>query len=383
MEAIRRLLGRPKNSRGQPDEDRKVTYKELKRERSRRAVDKPEDEGVLSLVIATATPEGELSGIHEGVIEQERSANAVKKFKDRRGLSPVIATVILVAVAITVAVSVAYWMSGIAGQYTSFEKIELPAHYSKFVDTISVTGEAVGTGPGTTFPLAYFPVVAGSETIHMTITGEAVGTGDVGGTTDFPLDYDNIVPDSETVYLDSVAQPDGTAYTLVDATGMITFTPAPGDGVVITADYQCTLTDPDDYGLDYSTGVITLSVAAPDGAVIMADYSRDDWEAFKGWKEYIELKNSGSKDATITNVFLNNIPINDYGGISLFLTNDLALSNKETDLSAISIVVAKGDGVKLIIWIPTDTEGCSPGTTIDLKIVSAAGSQYPLLEVLA
>ena len=40
-------------------------------------------------------------------------------------MSPVIATVILVAVAITVAVAVAYWMGGIAGQYTKFEKVEI------------------------------------------------------------------------------------------------------------------------------------------------------------------------------------------------------------------------------------------------------------------
>jgi hypothetical protein len=33
--------------------------------------------------------------------------------------------VILVAVAITVSVAVAYWMSGIAGQYTQFEKVEI------------------------------------------------------------------------------------------------------------------------------------------------------------------------------------------------------------------------------------------------------------------
>ncbi len=43
----------------------------------------------------------------------------------RRGISPVIATVILVAVAITVSVAVAYWMGGIAGQYTKFEKVEI------------------------------------------------------------------------------------------------------------------------------------------------------------------------------------------------------------------------------------------------------------------
>ena len=42
-----------------------------------------------------------------------------------RGVSPVIATVILVAVAITVAVAVSYWMSGIAGP-VSYTHLTLP-----------------------------------------------------------------------------------------------------------------------------------------------------------------------------------------------------------------------------------------------------------------
>lgn len=45
--------------------------------------------------------------------------------KNRRAVSPVIATVILVAVAITITIAVAYWMSGIAGGYTKFEKVEI------------------------------------------------------------------------------------------------------------------------------------------------------------------------------------------------------------------------------------------------------------------
>jgi len=49
----------------------------------------------------------------------------MEKLEERRAVSPVIATVILVAIAITVAVAVSYWMSGIAGQYTAFEKIEI------------------------------------------------------------------------------------------------------------------------------------------------------------------------------------------------------------------------------------------------------------------
>ncbi len=43
----------------------------------------------------------------------------------RKAVSPVIATVILVAVAITVSVGVSYWMSGISAQYTQFEKVEI------------------------------------------------------------------------------------------------------------------------------------------------------------------------------------------------------------------------------------------------------------------
>jgi len=57
---------------------------------------------------------------------------AINKLRKRRAISPVIATVILVAVAITVAVGVSYWMSGIAGQYTAFEKVEIQTGYATY-----------------------------------------------------------------------------------------------------------------------------------------------------------------------------------------------------------------------------------------------------------
>lgn len=47
-----------------------------------------------------------------------------------RAVSPVIATVIIVAITITVAVAVAYWMSSIAGQFTEFEQVEIQAGYA-------------------------------------------------------------------------------------------------------------------------------------------------------------------------------------------------------------------------------------------------------------
>ena len=54
----------------------------------------------------------------------------MKNNRSRRAVSPVIATVILVAVAITVAVAVSYWMGGIASQYTKFEKVEIQSAWS-------------------------------------------------------------------------------------------------------------------------------------------------------------------------------------------------------------------------------------------------------------
>ena len=59
----------------------------------------------------------------------------MRKITNRKAVSPVIATVILVAVAITVSVAVSYWMSGISAQYTQFEKVEIQSGYSIKVTT--------------------------------------------------------------------------------------------------------------------------------------------------------------------------------------------------------------------------------------------------------
>jgi len=73
--------------------------------------------------------------------------------KSRKGISPVIATVILVAVAITVSVSVAYWMGGISSMYTRLEKIEVSsAIATKNVDgtyTVALAVKNTGSADAT------------------------------------------------------------------------------------------------------------------------------------------------------------------------------------------------------------------------------------------
>ncbi|MGQ9679329.1 MAG: archaellin/type IV pilin N-terminal domain-containing protein [Candidatus Bathyarchaeia archaeon] len=74
----------------------------------------------------------------------------MRNINNKRALSPVIATVILVAVAITVAVAVAYWMGGIAGQYTKFEKIEIQSALCTYTnETWTITLSVKNTGTTT------------------------------------------------------------------------------------------------------------------------------------------------------------------------------------------------------------------------------------------
>ena len=78
---------------------------------------------------------------------------ATNNLSKRKAISPVIATVILVAVAITVAVAVSYWMGSLAGQYTSFEKVEIQSGYATITSgkgwtihlTLKNTGSATAT----------------------------------------------------------------------------------------------------------------------------------------------------------------------------------------------------------------------------------------------
>ncbi len=63
----------------------------------------------------------------------------------KRAVSPVIATVILVAVAITASVAVAFWMGDIASQYTKLESAKIVSVAYTSNNTIEVKVENVGT----------------------------------------------------------------------------------------------------------------------------------------------------------------------------------------------------------------------------------------------
>jgi len=111
--------------------------------------------------------------------------------KKRKAISPVIATVILVAVAITVAVGVSYWMSGISSQYTQFEKIEIQTGYATAVAggwDITLTIKNSGSADATIThvfvndvpvdDLAAVAVVADETGANIGLTGLSLTAGD-------------------------------------------------------------------------------------------------------------------------------------------------------------------------------------------------------------
>jgi len=160
--------------------------------------------------------------------------------REKRALSPVIATVILISVTIVVAVSVAYWMGSIASGYTTFEQIELPTVYARYYSNLDLDGNSSVNDPG--------------------------------------------------------------------------------------------------------------------------------------WKVTIMLKNTGSADATVDNIFLNGIPLDDYSsGWMLGYTG----GSNTTSFPTSGISVTKGSTVTLYLYLNSTVEGCSSGTTIDIKIHTASGRDYP------
>ncbi|MCD6536673.1 MAG: type IV pilin [Thaumarchaeota archaeon] len=66
-------------------------------------------------------------------------------YGSRSGISPVMATVILVAIAIVIAIAVAFWATGLVSVFTRFEKIEITAAYYD-TDNDQVVLELKNTG---------------------------------------------------------------------------------------------------------------------------------------------------------------------------------------------------------------------------------------------
>jgi len=75
----------------------------------------------------------------------------MKMLNDRRGVSPVITTVIIVAVGITIAIAVALWMTGLVGAFMGYEKVEIRSAFPEPLEeggwTVHITYINTGSSP--------------------------------------------------------------------------------------------------------------------------------------------------------------------------------------------------------------------------------------------
>ncbi|MEM3884767.1 MAG: archaellin/type IV pilin N-terminal domain-containing protein [Nitrososphaerota archaeon] len=70
--------------------------------------------------------------------------------RGKSGISPVMATVILVAIAIVIAIAVAFWATGLVGVFTRFEKIEIiAAVYDTNEGDVELLVRNTGSSPAT------------------------------------------------------------------------------------------------------------------------------------------------------------------------------------------------------------------------------------------
>jgi hypothetical protein len=86
----------------------------------------------------------------------------------KAGISPVVATVILVAVAIVIAIAVAFWASGLVGVFTRFEKLEIVSAIMTNEETFTVRIRNTGS--------------ADSAIVQVVVQGRGIGTPDGGPT---------------------------------------------------------------------------------------------------------------------------------------------------------------------------------------------------------
>ncbi|MEM3794139.1 MAG: archaellin/type IV pilin N-terminal domain-containing protein [Candidatus Bathyarchaeia archaeon] len=71
-------------------------------------------------------------------------------YRGRSGISPVVATVILVAIAIVIAIAVAFWATGLVGIFTRYEKIEITAAvYDTTRGNVELLIRNTGSSPAT------------------------------------------------------------------------------------------------------------------------------------------------------------------------------------------------------------------------------------------
>jgi HEPN domain-containing protein len=94
-------------------------------------------------------------------------------------------------------------------------------------------------------------------------------------------------------------------------------------------------------------------------------------DASGNWQIELKLKNSGSRASTLTNVFINDAEVSEYGANAP--TGSAITTNLKDDPPS---PIESGDIGTVKVWIGANYGKLSSGTTVNIKIHSAGGMDY-------
>ena len=104
---------------------------------------------------------------------------------------------------------------------------------------------------------------------------------------------------------------------------------------------------------------------------IMTAYSQYN-SASSFWTITLSVKNSGTDQARITNVYLNDVPCSSE---NYYLTT-APMNSFGTDIPSEGYILGSGESATFMIFIDKGYSMLSSGTTINIKLHSAGGMDY-------
>ena len=106
-------------------------------------------------------------------------------------------------------------------------------------------------------------------------------------------------------------------------------------------------------------------------------YAYAEQTASDSWTITIRVKNTGPSQATIDDIFINGKPVSAWGSSTvqtISVTNTAwSTSTTTVPLSGMSISLKSGEEATIVLYVT----GFKSGQTIEIKLHTAAGNEYP------
>jgi len=120
----------------------------------------------------------------------------------------------------------------------------------------------------------------------------------------------------------------------------------------------------------WMSGLVGSFTATENIQIISAYAERIDG----GWNITLQVKNVGTTDATIDNIFINGKPLESYG--TNITSVSYSISVQSPFAAGTGFTLPAGKSATITLMIKTNA-GFSPGQMVEVKLHTASGKEYP------